>query len=77
MLGDSAHDPRALVKGDVGGDVQLIQSRLKSAGYYNGTCDGKFRSSATSAFKKFQRDHQLPQNGVVSTKVYESLGLLE
>lgn len=77
VLGDSGHYPRAIAEGDVGGDVQLIQSRLKSAGYYNGICDGKFRQSTTAAIKRFQRDHNLPQNGVVSNKVYEELGLLE
>ena len=77
VLGDPSHNPRVLAEGDVGGDVQLIQSRLKSAGYYNGKCDGKFRSNTTAALKKFQRDRHLAQNGVVSLKVYEELGLLE
>jgi len=77
VLGDPGHYPRSLAEGDVGGDVQLIQSRLKSAGYYKGNCDGKFGSSTTAALKKFQRDSHLPPNGVVSNKVYEKLGLLE
>ncbi|TNJ63362.1 hypothetical protein FE784_25955 [Paenibacillus hemerocallicola] len=77
VLGDPGRGPRDLAEGDVGGDVQLIQSRLKSAGYYNGVCDGKFRSNTTAALKKFQRDRRLAQNGVVSSKVYEELGLLE
>jgi L,D-transpeptidase catalytic domain/Putative peptidoglycan binding domain len=77
ILGDPSHDPRALAEGDVGGDVQLIQSRLKSAGHYDGVCDGKFRRSTTVALKKFQRARHLAQNGVVSKKVYEELGLLE
>lgn len=77
VLGDSSHDSRDLAEGDVGGDVQLIQSRLKSAGYFNGVCNGKFRSDTTAALKKFQRDRHLDQNGVVTTKVYEEFGLLE
>ncbi|MEF3303287.1 L,D-transpeptidase family protein [Paenibacillus sp. GYB003] len=77
VLGDSGHEPRDLAEGDVGGDVQLIQSRLKSAGYFKGTCNGKFRSDTTAALKKYQRDHRLPPNGVVSRKVYEAMGLLE
>ncbi|MED1915471.1 L,D-transpeptidase family protein [Bacillus thuringiensis] len=77
LLGDPSHDPRDLAEGDVGGDVQLIQSRLKSAGYYHGVCDGKFRSSTTAALKKFQRARKLIPNGVVSSKVYEELGLVE
>lgn len=77
VLGDPNYPPRDLAEGDVGGDVLLIQSRLKSAGYFNGVCDGKFRSDTTAALKKFQRDRQLARNGVVSNKVYEELGLLE
>ncbi|MFD0618372.1 L,D-transpeptidase family protein [Paenibacillus sp. GCM10027629] len=77
VLGDSNHDPRVLAEGDVGGDVQLVQSRLKSAGYFLGVCNGKFRSDTTIAVKQFQRDHKLMQDGVISMKVYEELGLLE
>jgi len=77
VLGDAGHHSRDLAEGDVGGDVQLIQSRLKSAGYFRGTCDGRFRSDTTYALKKFQKDRQILQDGVVSTRVYEELGLLE
>lgn len=77
ILGDLYHDPRILAEGDVGAEVQLIQNRLKSAGYYKGECNGKFKFDTTQAVKLFQRDHHLAQNGVVSLKVYETLGLLE
>lgn len=77
VLGDPSHESRDLAEGDVGGDVQLIQSRLKSAGYFQGICNGKFRSDTTAALKQFQRDHLLAVNGVVSAKVYEQLGLME
>ncbi|MBD2864749.1 L,D-transpeptidase family protein [Paenibacillus oceani] len=77
VLGDLNHGPRDLAEGDVGGDVQLIQSRLKSAGYFNGTCNGKFRSDTTVALKKYQRDHRLPPNGVVSFQVYREMWLVE
>jgi hypothetical protein len=77
VLGDPNHEPRELAEGDVGGDVQLLQSRLMSAGYFEGTCNGKFRSNTTTAVKRFQNDHHMITNGVVSIKVYEELGLLE
>lgn len=77
VLGHPSRDPRNLAEGDVGGDVQLIQSRLKNAGYFKGACNGKFRSSTTSALKRFQKDHHLPANGIVTKKVYLALGLLE
>jgi hypothetical protein len=77
VLGDMNQDPRDLAEGDVGGDVQLIQSRLKSSGYFTGECNGKFRSDTTAAIKKFQRDRHLLPNGVVSRTIYEELGLIE
>jgi hypothetical protein len=77
VLGDLSHEPRDLAEGDIGGDVQLIQSRLKSAGYFKGICNGKFRSDTTTAAKQFQRDHHLAQNGVISIRIYYELGLLE
>jgi hypothetical protein len=77
VLGDLYHEPRDLAQGDVGGDVQLIQYRLRSVGYFKGICNGKFQSSTASALKQFQREHQLVQNGVVTKKVYMVLGLLE
>ncbi|WP_198957522.1 L,D-transpeptidase family protein [Paenibacillus selenitireducens] len=77
ILGDHLHDPRELAEDDVGGDVQLVQSRLKSGGYFHGMCNGKFLSDTTIAVKKFQRDHHLPQDGVISYQVYEHLGLME
>ncbi|MNN81205.1 Spore cortex-lytic enzyme precursor [compost metagenome] len=77
LLGDPGHDPRALAEGDVGGDVQLIQTRLKSAGYFQGTCNGKFRYDTTAALRQFQKDHGLPVSGVVGISVYYELGLYE
>lgn len=75
VLGEINQNPRDLAEGDVGGDVQFIQSRLKSAGYYNGECNGKFRFNTTESLKKYQKDHHLIPNGVVSQKVYEELGI--
>ncbi|RUS47009.1 hypothetical protein ELR57_11435 [Cohnella sp. AR92] len=77
VLGEANQEPRSISEGDVGADVQLIQNRLQSAGYYHGPCDGRFKSSTTIALKKFQRQNGLIPNGVVTLKVYETLGLLE
>ncbi|MFD1179071.1 L,D-transpeptidase family protein [Paenibacillus puldeungensis] len=77
ILGDMRHDPRILAEGEVGGEVQLIQTRLKSAGYYHGVCNGKFQADTTAALKRYQKDHELISNGVVSMAVYQSLGLWE
>lgn len=77
ILGDADHDPRDLAEGDVGGDVQLIQSRLKSAGYYEGVCDGRFNRATAEALSRFQRDRGLIPNGVVNHRAYQALGLSE
>ncbi len=77
VLGDLHQDPRLLAERDIGADVQLIQSRLKSAGYFNGKCDGKFRSDTTAAVKRFQADNGLAKNGLVTIQMYEKLGLYE
>lgn len=77
VLGDMNQEPRILTANDIGADVQLIQSRLKSAGYFKGICDGKFRSDTTDAVRRFQRDNGLLMNGLVTIKVYEKLGLFE
>lgn len=77
VLGEPQQNPRDLAEGDVGGDVQLIQSRLKSAGYFHGACDGRFGPGTTAAVKRFQRERQWRQDGVVSRKIYEELGLWE
>ncbi|MGG4221215.1 L,D-transpeptidase family protein [Paenibacillus jamilae] len=77
VLGEPDRDPKDLAEGDVGGEVQLIQSRLKSAGYFKGICNGMFRYDTTAALKRYQRDHQMPPTGVVTINVYKELGLLE
>ncbi|MEF2964236.1 L,D-transpeptidase family protein [Paenibacillus sp. M1] len=77
VLGDPNQEPRNLAEGDVGGDVQLIQSRLKSAGYFQGLSNGKFRGDTTAALRKFQHDRSLPETGVVTIDIYKELGLLE
>ena len=77
VLGDLNQEPRSLTVNDIGADVQLIQSRLKSAGYFKGTCNGKFRSDTTAAVKRYQSDNGLVQSGIVTTRMYEKLGLFE
>lgn len=77
VLGEPQQNPRDLAEGDIGGDVQLIQSRLKSAGFFEGPCDGRFGPGTSAAVRKFQRDRQMRQDGVVSRKIYEEFGLWE
>lgn len=76
-LGPPHENLRPLAAGDSGVDVQLIQYRLKSAGYYHGTCNGKFGPQTELALKRFEKDHNLPINGVIERQDYEALGLWE
>lgn len=76
-LGEPYMEPRSLANGDTGADVMLIQSRLKSAGYYSGPTNGKFGPATQRALEKFERDYNLPRDGIINRHDYEALGLLE
>lgn len=77
VLGEPYLAPRRLAKGDSGGDVQLIQNRLRSGGFYNGVCNGKFDPLTEQAMKAYEKANDLPVDGVVSIHDYISLGLVE
>ncbi|MEX1028422.1 MAG: L,D-transpeptidase family protein [Paenibacillaceae bacterium] len=77
VLGEPNMNPRRLAKGDSGGDVLLIQNRLRSGGFYNGVCSGKFDTLTEHAMKTFEKANNLPVDGVVSIHDYYSLGLVE
>lgn len=76
-LGELYNEPRDLAVGDAGADVMLIQSRLRSGGYYNGECNGKFTSSTRQALEQYERVQGLPIDGVINQHDYISFGLLE
>ncbi|MFD2333570.1 L,D-transpeptidase family protein [Cohnella sp. GCM10020058] len=77
VLGEANQELKPISEGDAGAVVQLVQNRLQSAGYFQGRCDGRFRSSTTIALRKFQRQNDLVPSGIVTQAVYEKLGLLE
>jgi hypothetical protein len=77
VLGEPQMEARRLAKGDSGADVQLIQHLLQNAGYFKGTCNGKFGSSTEKALKDFEKDHSLPIDGIMSQHDYMELGLVE
>lgn len=76
-LGEPHIEARRIAKGDSGADVQLIQSMLKSAGYFKGVCNGRFGAATERALKAFEKDHSLPIDGVMSQHDYLELGLVE
>ncbi|WP_018131447.1 L,D-transpeptidase family protein [Effusibacillus pohliae] len=76
-LREPSLDPRRLAAGDVGSDVLLVQSRLQSAGFYYGPCNGRFSHATEQAMKRYEKAHGLPVDGVVSQHDYQALGLVE
>lgn len=76
-LGEPYQDPRRIAQGDSGAEVQLIQNRLRAAGYYKGRTNGKFDGATDAAVKAFERANWLPIDGVVGTAEYIAMGLLE
>jgi lipoprotein-anchoring transpeptidase ErfK/SrfK len=77
VLGNVAEEPRRLVQGHTGGDVMLVQNRLRAGGYFHGTCNGKFGPATAAAVRAFERANGLSVDGVVDDTMYEALGLLE
>jgi hypothetical protein len=77
VLGEPQADPPRLARGDAGGEVLLIQSRLRSAGYYNGVCNGRFGFATERALKAYEKANGFVVDGVVGTREYVSLGLIE
>ncbi|WP_234340270.1 L,D-transpeptidase family protein [Gorillibacterium timonense] len=77
VLGEPHLNPRPLAKGDSGGEVLLLQNRLRGGAYYKGVCNGKFDSSTEYAMKLYEKANDLPIDGVVSFQDYVSLGLVE
>jgi hypothetical protein len=76
-LGKLHEEPRRLAQGDAGGDVQLIQTRLKNLGFFQGPCHGKFGPQTDSALRAFEKSVGLPPDGVAGMREYLELGLLE
>jgi hypothetical protein len=77
VLGEPQMEARRLAKGDSGADVQLIQHLLQNAGYFKGSCNGKFGLLTEKALRAFERDHSLPIDGIMSQHDYLELGIVE
>lgn len=75
VLGEPDKEPRLLAKGDTGGDVMLVQNRLRSAGFYRGACNGRFGQNTEQALKAYEKANGLPVDGIVGFRDYQSFGL--
>lgn len=61
--------------GSRGNDVKVIQTKLKSWGYYSGSVDGVFGSGTKSAVISFQKSNGLTADGVVGTQTLKAMGI--
>ena len=55
-----------LERGDKGDAVLNIQKKLQELGYYDGPLSGKLDSETQKAFKRFEKDHGLANDGLPS-----------
>lgn len=58
------------LKGD---DVEVLQQRLKTLGFYEGKVSGSFDAATAQAVKRFQTERNLTPNGLVGPATWESL----
>lgn len=62
-----------LARGSKGSAVVELQERLNSVGYNVGTADGDFGKKTENAILEFQRDHGLPETGILDNATRELL----
>ena len=67
---------RTLEYGNIGADVQLVQEKLKQAGYFRDVCDGRFDHGMQFALMFYELSRGLPMDGVVGIRDYKALGLI-
>ena len=63
---------RVLKLGSCGGDVSLLQQRLKEFGYEPGPVDGIFGYLTQEALQFFQRDYRLKIDGIAGKSIHPS-----
>lgn len=62
-----------LAKGDEGGDVRVLQERLRVAGFYYGNATGIFGPITEEAVKRFQDSYKLDVDGIVGPATQSKL----
>jgi len=69
------HDDIPAVKlGSRGPHIKYLQGRLRELGYYRGPVTGCFGPRTKFAVRKFQRDCNVPDNGIVDRSLLASIG---
>ena len=67
---ETAKPWKDLKKGGSGNEVKRAQQALKELGYYEGKTDGNFSKAFEEAVLSFQKDFELPANGVIDQELY-------
>lgn len=62
-------------RGDQGGKVTTIQTKLKNWGYYSGSVDGVYGKDTEDAVRKFQKQNGLTPDGVTGSATLKALGM--
>lgn len=60
--------------GSIGPMVELVQSALKTLGYYRGIIDGIFGTGTENAVKNFQKSFRLDSDGIIGDLTWRVLG---
>ncbi|MBF0533178.1 MAG: peptidoglycan-binding protein [Candidatus Omnitrophica bacterium] len=76
--GKSAGAPAALGKDEskiirVDATPAEVQKALRGAGYYQGEVDGKLGAKTKEAIRRFQKDHNLTDDGVLGKRTWQEL----
>lgn len=72
---DGLSVPTLSQMGSTGSEVQQIQTRLKSWGYYKGTVDGVYGTGTRDAVIAFQRKNGLTADGVAGSATLRAIGI--
>ena len=67
----------ALKQGSRGEGVKTVQEKLKRWGYYTGSVDGIYGPATKKAVEYFQRKNGLTVDGIVGSKTYAALGMMQ
>ncbi|MBO8171472.1 MAG: L,D-transpeptidase family protein [Bacillaceae bacterium] len=77
IMGSSRLTYRILVQGSRGSLVQLVQNRLKAAGYYKGPAHGIFDRYTELSVIAWQKKNNLEVTGQIGYHDYIALGIIE
>jgi peptidoglycan hydrolase-like protein with peptidoglycan-binding domain len=64
-----------LTLADAGKDVQTLQSKLKSLGYFDSAPTGYYGSLTKLAVQSFQADRKMPNSGIADAATLQALGI--